>query len=417
MTAKWHSAIALAALLGMVGCGGNGDTARIHPALLDGEPAGTYPAPNHPGGNDMDDNLDQPGDGEGEVAVPDSDGSETGDPGTDNPTDMAGTDDRDGTPDDPHDGAKAMISLFELADNDELPTTGNADFPTPFSYREAVVHRLADAVTVPIHNSDRTFNFENGTDSAQITREADNSFSLRFGRMIESGGYSLGTADGVAGTMMAGDDGIPTRMDEFTGWSVTSRLQNSGEDTPYIARVHLYEDDHLSFGVWLAVTDAPESPDSFRLGAFGHRRETAADPMAANGAAHYSGKATGYRADETGVGSFTADADLSANFDAPLHVPSIGYGSMSGTISNADMVIVLDHASLSGLVVGGEARTDSLIGQWRASFVPVAHAEMQPGGVAGTFGVSDGAAMSIVGGFGAHREPRRDVNPVLPITP
>ena len=356
MAMKGRIAIAFAAALALAGCGGGGGP--VHRDAM-------------PGPDDTDD---------GNPGGPD--------PGVDRPD-------------------LATMSLFALADNDELTTADDG-----VSFRAAVTARLVDAVTVPIHGGDGTFGFENGTDPARVVPGPDGRFSLMFGEKLEKNRYSLGQMDLATGMAMTDDGGNPVTLGRYAGYTVQGPLQRRGKDTPYLAWADVYRDDHLGFGVWMALKESPPSPNTFRLGAFGHRNAPGADPMMARGTAIYRGKAAGFRADEAGVRSFTADASLIARFDAPRDRPSTGYGSLSGTVRNADLTIDLGHASLSGRIVSGMAKTGGLSGHWKASFVPgpaVAN-DAQPGGVVGTFGISDGMNESVVGGFGTHRGPVRPSN-------
>ena len=142
----------------------------------------------------------------------------------------------------------------------------------------------------------------------------------------------------------------------------------------------------------------------------------------ATGSATYEGEAAGryavYEPDtgDSGIGSFTASAELRADFDGDTIA-----GTIAGFSNDPSWSLALKQKALTGGVIA--AGTDDVTwtidgvpddsGTWEARFynnLPIEGGTVtyQPHGIAGTFeaeydpsGV--GARAAVIGGFGAHR--------------
>ena len=222
-----------------------------------------------------------------------------------------------------------------------------------------------------------------------------------------------------------------------------------------IEMVPVADRDYMTLGVWLSLPD--NRLGEFHAGAFADgapgdavsstERFIRSAPGAApnsldqlQGKANYSGSATGLYAENSKVGTFSATADLEADFGTQaVDTPGTLSGSISRFMENGsslgDWKVLLEEASPTTAATsndvlfdgdtGGEAEGRRLTGKWGAEFFGVERNDndgnrrfvgtttqvTNPTSVAGTFGASwqadddddDSAHLRIIGAFGANK--------------
>ena len=177
--------------------------------------------------------------------------------------------------------------------------------------------------------------------------------------------------------------------------------------------------DYLSLGYWLYLPDDATSfdPVDFGVLAGGGDPFEPAHMQRLTGTAIYVGDAigmyyTGGSSNDSDVGSFEADVELTADFGTSMDdgrldgvifdfVPANGAASIP-TELRFETAFISDWSVWRGEVSGGgsDARWQ---GEWGAAFFGNgANPSEHPTGVAGTFGATDGDS-GIAGAFGAHR--------------
>ena len=195
-------------------------------------------------------------------------------------------------------------------------------------------------------------------------------------------GSFRGSFDGVPGTFQCSVmDGCTVRI-RGEATSEAAKLI-SEEKWTFIADDHLAQvltarkdGDYLTLGWWLEIPDAVEGEHEFAPFFAGRDPFTQANIQAVAGSAKYSGPAAGKYAyrhrgeNEAYKGVFTAQADLTANFDsAPTTGPNPVAGDMiQGTISEfesgdghnlGDWNVVLTAAAIATPIVRGVDSTAS----------------------------------------------------------
>ena len=181
------------------------------------------------------------------------------------------------------------------------------------------------------------------------------------------------------------------------------------------AKVNVNDDSYMHFGWWKREEKSDES-HSFEMFSGGMHPKTTF-PVALTGTATYTGPAVGQYAiyqplgTQTASGSFTARAELTANFGA-TNVE----GTLSGRVTNfsnaSDWSVALNSQSISSIgavvrandsvswTIGGKTE-DS--GGWAAQFFyDVSISTAYPEGVAGTFDAKFESVGRLIGAFGAH---------------
>ena len=182
--------------------------------------------------------------------------------------------------------------------------------------------------------------------------------------------------------------------------------------TSKTARVPVDDDSYLYFGWWKREAK-PTGALSFAMFS-GGTHEVAGTTAALTGTATYTGPAAGQYAvyqpagDDSGAGSFTARAALTANFGA------VGSeGTVSGRITNfsnaSDWSVTLKSADIAtGTITDGDVSwtigsSTEDGGTWDAQFFSDVDASpAYPEGVAGTFDAQFGSVGRLIGAFGAH---------------
>ena len=172
------------------------------------------------------------------------------------------------------------------------------------------------------------------------------------------------------------------------------------------------DDSYMYFGWWKREL---ESTGVLSFQMFSDGMHEVADTTAAlTGTATYTGPAVGQYAiyqpagDDSEAGSFTARAELTANFGAVDTE-----GMLSGQVTNfsnaSDWSITLKSAAINtGTVTGGDvswtiAGNTEDGGMWDAQFFSdVDVFAGYPEGVAGTFDAKFGDVGRLIGAFGAH---------------
>ena len=180
------------------------------------------------------------------------------------------------------------------------------------------------------------------------------------------------------------------------------------------AKVNVDDTSHMYFGWWKREL---ESTGAFSFEMFSNGMETVGDITPLTGTATYTGPAVGQYAiyqpagDDSGAGSFTARAELTANFGAT----GGAQGMLSGRVTNfsnaSDWSITLNSQPIAN---GAVARVDDSVswtisgnsedgGGWMATFFSdVAVSTAIPEGVAGTFDAKFDDVGRLIGAFGAH---------------
>ena len=240
-----------------------------------------------------------------------------------------------------------------------------------------------------------------------------------------------GTYDSVPGVFLCGATGDCTLTTDGEGKLTASP---SGQDwtftpdAPNTATVKDPDEAYAYFGWWLnkpKANTADHDVEVFAGGTTGHEATPAAT---LEGNASYSGTAAGKYVTrsftagvhaDSGVGHFTATANLTAKFGNATDAGTIG-GSISGfVLDDANSVgwrVVLGDASAAAAAFngttqvdfgGGVTETTGGVGTWQGSFYAAdttsALARQYPGTVAGTFdAVTENA--SVIGGFGATKQ-------------
>ena len=187
--------------------------------------------------------------------------------------------------------------------------------------------------------------------------------------------------------------------------------------------------EYMWFGVWARQTvrlaTPPEQPtELWRFDARHGGTHAVSDLSAATGSATYTGPAAGryavYEPDtgDSNIGSFTASAELRADFDSATNTVS---GSITNFSNDPSWSLALKRKDISGGAVAAVADSNSVTwtidgvqddsGDWEAQFynnLPATTVTYQPHGIAGTFEAAYdpsgvGARAAVIGGFGAHR--------------
>ena len=218
-----------------------------------------------------------------------------------------------------------------------------------------------------------------------------------------------GTFDGASGTFectrtctVEHEGGSTYNLSAGT-WSFT---------TSNTARVSVDDDSYMYFGWWKREQESNES-FSFEMFSSGmHEVDNISDVL--TGTATYTGPAVGQYAiyqplgTQTESGSFTARAELTANFGA-----ADAEGMLSGRVTNfsnaSDWSITLSSKEISGgAVIDGDvswtiAGDTEDGGMWDAKFFSdVDGFAGYPEGVAGTFDAKFDSVGRLIGAFGAH---------------
>ena len=182
--------------------------------------------------------------------------------------------------------------------------------------------------------------------------------------------------------------------------------------TSKTARVPVDDDSYMYFGWWKREQKDNETL-SFEMFS-GGMHEVGAITAALTGTATYTGPAVGQYAiyqplgTQTESGSFTARAELTANFGA-----TGTEGTLSGRVTNfsnaSDWSVTLKSAAISaGTVTDGDvswtiAGNTEDDGMWDAQFFSdVVDSPAYPEGVAGTFDAKFDDVGRLIGAFGAH---------------
>ena len=193
-----------------------------------------------------------------------------------------------------------------------------------------------------------------------------------------------------------------------------------------------FDTDYLIFGYWVQTGTGRKDAPTYAVDAFYGGSELVSTIGRAQGSATYEGEATGMYAKKTlaveggsevgtpsEVGQFTANADLTANFDAGGTVGELEKYKLTGTIDNfqntaGEKINSAWSLSLDGRVErqdlseGTTTGTGSNVkGQWEGRFYGAPNAavpaEAYPQSVAGKFTghFQDG---HVIGAFGATRQ-------------
>jgi len=232
-----------------------------------------------------------------------------------------------------------------------------------------------------------------------------------------------GTYAGTAGKYVCGESSTCTSQRGNGGviligdWSFESDLREpkfKGDDT-----------DYAEFGWWLdeSITGAPKAGAWYGFGSSGGTAPNIAVKVtSASDSATYTGHAIGQAAfyhrlgEEANIGgAFTADATLTADFDA-----NSGGGTLKGEITGFNVggvdvpewsVELMEQNIAAGGVAAAAKGTKWTLdgtaadaaGSWSASFYEIPEDEHQPKGVAGGFVSHYGADGRMVGAFGGER--------------
>ena len=245
----------------------------------------------------------------GVQGVPGQDG-EDGQDGMDGKDGQDGKDGKDG-----QDGmdAPSYHSLLFQHLNNSRDITGDGQ-----TYQEAFSSRLDDAITNP----------ESGTQPVRFNVQKD-AITLNIGDVVGQGLYKLGTLKGE------GRDGVPN-LGPYQGYRLAGSLVREATQPRVMAYASVYSDqaatndgDYLSFGVWAAVTENPETKQDFQIGAFGSKAPNRIPPktlgqlVQVEGPAIYMGNATGIRKDGQALSYFDADVKLTAEFGDAMTMGTI----------------------------------------------------------------------------------------------
>ena len=264
------------------------------------------------------------------------------------------------------------------------------------------------------------------------------------GNEIDLGTGMTGSYMGVRGTFSCvesstGDEQQICRVNHHTLDMLTPSEDDLLRFTP---DVYTADMDWLAAGVWLTIPDDEEEGD-YAIGAFvfgsDPYKPTASDAGAITGTASYEGEAFGRYAesegDDTEVGRFTADAELTADFGDSTAMGTI-QGELSGFMANGQAEGWDVHFEQAMLMLGmdmsvppqpvdetalrfnagasGHSRGHGMTGYWNGQFYGSAadgasDDDLQPGSAAGTFGLTterdneDNYSLTMGGAFAAHR--------------
>ena len=298
-------------------------------------------------------------------------------------------------------------------------------------------------------------------DNTSIAAALDSDGNVEFGREVafpEDG--VKGSYMGVKGVFKCAD--VDGNNECLINHHENGKLGVSGEDnlifTPY---VYTPDDDWITAGAWLTIPDDQEQGD-YALGAFVYGidpykpSEDAARGLM--GTASYKGQAFGGYAEVDGahteVGSFTATAMLTADFDTEASSTGNNFGTIQGNLTDFmaedqeegwdvyfgsavlkmaeddDGVVTPESALRFNAGATGHARGHGMVGYWNGQFynsgdnavtfmVPNPQSEgamlsrTHPGSAAGTFGLTterdneDSYSLTLGGAFVTHHGERK----------
>ena len=189
--------------------------------------------------------------------------------------------------------------------------------------------------------------------------------------------------------------------------------------TSETSRVSVDDDSYMYFGWWKREERTPGSLSFETFSGGAHEVDDIPDTL--TGTATYTGQAAGQYAiyqpagGESGAGSFTASANLTANFGAADAEGTLS-GRVTGFSNDEDWSLTLRSQAIDG---GGFGRASDAVtnptvswtigthtedgGAWDAQFFSdVDGSTAFPEGVAGTFSAQFGEVGRLVGAFGAH---------------
>lgn len=174
--------------------------------------------------------------------------------------------------------------------------------------------------------------------------------------------------------------------------------------------------DYLAFGYWLYIPEDPTSVHDYDLGVAAGGGEPFSSPIRdLVGTASYAGSATGLyytgrSSANPNADTFVGDAMFTADFDQEVLEGHVNNFRFSGDTTGMPNELHLQPAAIDPAFAGTAAAaglvTDGLpnsswLGEWQAAFYGNgATSTDHPGGLAGTFGTSDGVR-GFVGAFGA----------------
>lgn len=176
--------------------------------------------------------------------------------------------------------------------------------------------------------------------------------------------------------------------------------------------------DYLNLGVWVYVPNGTAEPTEWEYGVFADGSDPFNDTnmRGVTGSATYRGAATGVAVDATEPEElyWSADATLVAEFGTSSELGTIS-GNVrnfvtdeSSPLPNAPSVM-LDSAPIGSLNNGYFTGNVSFaghnnVGKWGGRFFGNDEPDGKPGSVAGTFGLTDGDGVSLLGAFGADKQ-------------
>ena len=320
------------------------------------------------------------------------------------------------------------------AHNDDLVVYADMDAPTNVKIVEHAVH-ADNFAAVPDTNNIVT-ELSPGIHPISSSRFPGGGRSTTFEHMIDSDPTMDGDDEGDDTT----DDYDTTRFNgSFDGASGTFEctgtctIEHQGgdryniEDDPWTfttrntATVKVADDSYMYFGWWKREDKSDRSLSFSTFSAGQH--PVPAIPVTLTGTATYVGPAAGQYAiyqpagGDSGTGSFTAHAELTANFGNATDDESMLSGRVTNFSNDADWSLALMSQAIRN---GGVARPDDPAanpsvswtiagntvagGAWDARFFSDVdpYAGHIPEGVAGTFGAQFGTVGRLVGAFGAH---------------
>lgn len=203
-------------------------------------------------------------------------------------------------------------------------------------------------------------------------------------------------------TAATGTDG---RLRSLTGaWTFTP----AAEGAPHTIRGSAqFDTDYLSFGYWLKTTTTAGGDTTYGVGTFatGSMPFADAEISALTGTAKYTGPAVGMFATMTRAGTFTAETELTANFDNDTisgMVENFMLTNRNGRSVKNDWTLMLNSASSTANTFSGTTTgTGGTAGSWKGGFYGPSGGK--PSGVAGEFTghFEDG---HVIGAFGAERQ-------------
>ena len=244
----------------------------------------------------------------------------------------------------------------------------------------------------------------------------------------EEGGLAkslAGTFDGVPGNFvcMSPTCSITTNAKGELASVGADETWRFSPTAPNTATVKEPDVAYAYFGWWLNKPKKNDDPHMVDVFAGGTVEHAATPDSAILGTAKYAGTAAGKYVtknlsagvhSDSGVGHFTANANLTADFGEAGDAGNIG-GSVTGFVLDdvtaaSSWKVILEDAPISGanfvgsteVTFGGPTTaTDAGVGDWQGSFYGAgAGTDDAPSTVAGTFdAVTDSAA--VIGGFGA----------------